>query len=715
MVFYENLKDFVINKKLTKQWLQSQMPELSNSTVRKLSKEELFELYLAKPQNTVESTAKELRAGMSVDEVADFLLLTTSGVRKLEKDDLLHPVDAEDFRAYGKSLTKKLYSATEVYAFTPEQIEDWYAKNPRQKYSVHEKKLAALRKQLQKQKSLTTEQVDALTFGKLNSWIDNLIRPKLIGEVEASLSEEKLAQAKKELTDMIKTVVSEKIPSNPADMYPLARAMNRHFIIHVGPTNSGKTYQSLQILAQATSGVYVAPLRLLALEIQEQFWEKGILCSMQTGEEEELIENATIMSCTAEMVNLSIAYDVAVVDECQMLGDRERGYAWTKAILGLPCAQIHLCTAPEAVGLIKRLIKTCKGDTYEIIQHERTTPLVFVPRAFNISTDVERGDAFVVFSRRDAISLAGNLKKQGYTVSMIYGALPYSTRKQQANMFLNRESDVLVATDAIGMGLNLPIRRIVFMDMAKFDGICRRILFPQEILQIAGRAGRQGMYAEGQVLLSRTVFGDRQYVEDCLSGKKRPKELSHAQLDVPDALYQTKYSIDKVLHAWNDPDVLQHLDTTLFRPKFTTDEIERYYCLMRAYVGKKAKAISSQKWKMLLQMPVDVKNTSVEWYWVDNCFNGLEGQKISLPSEASSKDLQALETYNKLLGVYYQLCRRFGQEPIASLQTKKENVSKAIIEILMKADFSEKPNKKRYYYSEDYYDEYWDGNGRYGY
>lgn len=64
MVFYENLKDFVINKKLTKQWLQSQMPELSNSTVRKLSKEELFELYLAKPQNTVESAAKELRAGM---------------------------------------------------------------------------------------------------------------------------------------------------------------------------------------------------------------------------------------------------------------------------------------------------------------------------------------------------------------------------------------------------------------------------------------------------------------------------------------------------------------------------------------------------------------------------------------------------------------------------------------------------------------------------
>lgn len=144
---------------------------------------------------------------------------------------------------------------------------------------------------------------------------------------------------------MIKAVVSEKIPSNPADMYPLARAMNRHFIIHVGPTNSGKTYQSLQILAQAASGVYVAPLRLLALEIQERFWEKGILCSMQTGEEEELIENATIMSCTAEMVNLSIAYDVAVVDECQMLGDRERGYAWTKAILGAT-----MCANPFVYG-----------------------------------------------------------------------------------------------------------------------------------------------------------------------------------------------------------------------------------------------------------------------------------------------------------------------------------------------------------------------------
>ena len=113
--------------------------------------------------------------------------------------------------------------------------------------------------------------------------------------------------------------------------------------MHVGPTNCGKTYQALERLKTAENGVYLGPLRLLALEVYEKMTDAGIPCTMLTGEECIYQENSRIVSSTIEMLDISGYYDIAVIDEAQMIADEERGHSWTRSILGLKAKEIHIC------------------------------------------------------------------------------------------------------------------------------------------------------------------------------------------------------------------------------------------------------------------------------------------------------------------------------------------------------------------------------------
>src|SRR5699024_8616219 len=140
----------------------------------------------------------------------------------------------------------------------------------------------------------------------------------------------------------------------PAEWFPQARKMRRKFIMHVGPTNSGKTYHSLQRLARAQLGYYAGPLRLLAREIYERFNQEGVVCNLITGEEVipmmDTYGNALEISLgTIEMIPLYKKMDMCVIDEIQMLGDPNRGAAWTAAVLGVQAKEIHLCGEESAV------------------------------------------------------------------------------------------------------------------------------------------------------------------------------------------------------------------------------------------------------------------------------------------------------------------------------------------------------------------------------
>ena len=135
--------------------------------------------------------------------------------------------------------------------------------------------------------------------------------------------------------------------------------MNRRFILHIGPTNSGKTHDALERLKTGLHGAYFGPLRLLALEVYDRMNTEGVPCSMITGEETLEIPGAVCQACTVEMLNDHEYFDIAVIDECQLVADPHRGHNWTRAILGIRAEEIHLCMAPEAEDIIVQMIRRC--------------------------------------------------------------------------------------------------------------------------------------------------------------------------------------------------------------------------------------------------------------------------------------------------------------------------------------------------------------------
>lgn len=295
-------------------------------------------------------------------------------------------------------------------------------------------------------------------------------------------------------------------PTSFADSFSLARSIKRRHHFYLGPTNSGKTYQALLALEQAKSGIYLAPLRLLAMEVRDRLVAKGVPCNLITGEERVLMEGARHTASTIEMMHPGKAVEVAVIDEIQMLQDPDRGSAWTAALLGAPAAKIFICGS-NAVTLPCVDAIEALGETYDITYLERKTPLVLENESLcgktyskqKLKPKLQKGDAVIAFSRKDVLTLSARFRQWGFSVATIYGALAPEVRRTESERFSSGQADILVATDAIGMGLNLPIRRVIFSHIHKFDGVASRMLNMTEVRQIAGRAGRFGIYETGYV------------------------------------------------------------------------------------------------------------------------------------------------------------------------------------------------------------------------
>ncbi|WP_102263102.1 helicase-related protein [Mesobacillus jeotgali] len=276
---------------------------------------------------------------------------------------------------------------------------------------------------------------------------------------------------------------------------------NVRYILHIGETNTGKTYHALERMKDARTGLYLAPLRLLALEVYEKLNAEGVPCSLKTGEEEKPVEGANHISCTVEMFHEKDFYEVVVIDESQMIADKDRGFSWFKAITKANAEEVHIIGSMNIKEMMMGLLD---GGVAEIYEYTRDIPLQVENKEFSLK-DTKKGDALVCFSRKQVLENASKLQNNGRLVSMIYGSMPPETRKKQIDRFIKGETSVVVATDAIGMGLNLPIRRIVFLENEKFDGTRRRRLTSQEIKQIAGRAGRKGIYNVGRVAFTSDI------------------------------------------------------------------------------------------------------------------------------------------------------------------------------------------------------------------
>ncbi|KAB2067538.1 hypothetical protein ES319_A09G233100v1 [Gossypium barbadense] len=290
--------------------------------------------------------------------------------------------------------------------------------------------------------------------------------------------------------------------TRPHTWYLNARKKQRKVFLHVGPTNSGKTYHALKRLESSSSGVYCGPLRLLAWEVAERLNKARVPCDLITGQEKDEVDGAKHKAVTVEMADVTSDYECAVIDEIQMLGCKTRGFSFTRALLGIAADELHLCGDAAAVPLIQELLKVT-GDDVQVRSYERLLPLVPLEVPLGSFSNIRTGDCIVSFSRKGIYKLKKKIETGGkHLCSVVYGSLPPETRTRQARMFndASSEFDVLVAGDAIGMGLNLNISRIIFSTMKKFDGLERRDLTLPEVKQIAGRAGRYGSkYPMGEV------------------------------------------------------------------------------------------------------------------------------------------------------------------------------------------------------------------------
>ena len=466
----------------------------------------------------------------------------------------------------------------------------------------------------------------------------------------------------------IRTSLQLLMALNPKDEYPEARALHRHFVVHLGGTNTGKTYAGFQRLIAARDGVYLAPLRLLALEAQETLLDAGVACALATGEEEDWQEGDTHVAATAEKLDLGRRYEVAVIDECQMIADPQRGYAWTRAILGVQAEEVHLCAAPEARQILLRLIESC-GDSYEVQIHKRQTPLLLMRHTVDYER-IQPGDALITFSKVSVLSVAEDLRQAGKEPAIIYGALPYATRRKQMEGFLAGDMEYVVSTDAIGMGLNLPIRRILFMETQKYDGTERRDLKPEEIQQIAGRAGRFGMYDRGYVGATENLGAIRAGLEAVVP------PIQHAVLGFSDLVLRAEFDLLEVLTEWNRMPTIE---------PYRKLDISRYIGLI-SKMRELGFLLPKELELRAANIPFDENEEELRELFFHFLRRWSQGQSIEQPGlpEEGSQTLPELELYYRKLDLYFSFCKAFGLPvDLDRLYERREQVADEINEILL--------------------------------
>ncbi len=454
---------------------------------------------------------------------------------------------------------------------------------------------------------------------------------KLIEEVNASRRREK----------EINEVRSLLLAYSPDHLVDKAKQLKRCFVLHVGPTNSGKTHDALEALKAAGNGTYLGPLRLLALEMFDRLNAAGVPCSLLTGEESIPTDGAQVVSSTVELCSFQTHYQVAVIDEAQLITDDERGSAWLKAICCVDADEVHICLAPEALKIVETLVAQF-DDPYTVVHHERLVPLEYRGRLESFE-QLQPYDAVICFSRKNVLSTAAHLERLGFKASVIYGALPPLARRNEVEKYTAGETNLIVATDAIGMGISLPIRRVVFAETRKFDGRQTRDLTSGEVRQIAGRAGRYGMFNLGEVL----TMDDSNVIENGLSVPAM--RVRTPCIEFPREMLDTAYDLDILLKGWQTLPVNRS-----FKREDMSSALNLYSLLRENTRGQDRQLVFS-----LITCPVDSNDRELALYWLNCARNILRGRRIPDP-HFDIDTLLGCEQQYKAWDINHQLKLRIG-------------------------------------------------------
>jgi len=254
----------------------------------------------------------------------------------------------------------------------------------------------------------------------------------------------------------------------------------------LGPTNTGKTFYAIETMLSFDSGMIGFPLRLLAREVYDKILQKvdPKKVALITGEEKIIPSNAKYYLCTVESMPIDKSLEFVGIDEIQMCSDQERGHIFTDRLFNLRGEKLTMFMGSNT---IKNIISKLEGDI-EFINKERLSKLVYTGHK-KISR-IERKSAIIAFSTEEVYAIAELIRRQKGGAAIVMGSLSPKTRNAQVNLYQSGDVDYLVATDAIGMGINMDLDNVYFSNLKKFDGKKLRRLNLSEIGQIAGRAGR---------------------------------------------------------------------------------------------------------------------------------------------------------------------------------------------------------------------------------
>jgi len=490
--------------------------------------------------------------------------------------------------------------------------------------------------------------------------------------------------------------------------------------LHIGPPNSGKTHDALIALEEAGSGWYLAPLRLLAFEIFDRLNQRGTPCNLLTGEEHIDIPGATITAATIEMFNPSYSGECVVIDEAQMLADADRGWAWTRALMEAQSPELHVIAPTTTEGLIDQLAQAATIPL-EVIRHERLAPISIAEEAWSLEKLPEH-TILVAFSRQLVLHLKTILEQSKRRVSVVYGNLPPEVRRKQADRFANGETEICIATDAVGMGLNLPADYVCFYEIEKFDGKQKRLLTTAEVQQIGGRAGRFGFSNAG--VIGATNKRNLNIIRRLFNAE--PITLTHARVSPTyDDLIMIPGDLADQLIQWS---ALQSIPDNL-RDKISTADLTEPIELAKMLTREEVEKVGLATALKLINAPT--RNSS-RGYWRKCADAILSGRAMPRPIPApsritSSAELEQTEFAIAGADIYLWLSQRRDfedyaphHEDVRELRFKwSENIDRAL---LQKLDTSRRcpqcgrvlPINHRYRlcdkcYAEQYdgYEDYW--------
>lgn len=262
--------------------------------------------------------------------------------------------------------------------------------------------------------------------------------------------------------------------------------MKQEILAILGPTNTGKTFLAIERMLEHENGVIGFPLRLLAREVYDKVVEKigASHVALVTGEEKIIPPKADYYLCTVESMPQDINFEFAAIDEIQMCADPERGHIFTDRLLNYRGDKLTMFLGSDT---IKKLISYLVPET-EFIYRERLSKLTY--SGFKKISRIKPRSAIIAFSVDDVYALAEFVRRQKGGAAVVMGSLSPKTRNSQVEIYQSGDVDFLIATDAIGMGINMDIDNVYFSGLKKYDGKQIRNLRDSEIGQISGRAGR---------------------------------------------------------------------------------------------------------------------------------------------------------------------------------------------------------------------------------